>query len=65
MKIIFDSEEEKNEIIEQFSWSDYCPSHFYYVYGMSDDSSKDCKHFRCKDCWRKAIEKLEVKDDRE
>ena len=56
MKIIFDSEEQKQRIIDS-----YCPDSldYHYTYHASDE----CKNAKsCEECWRHNIE-MEVKHD--
>ena len=55
MKIIFDSEEQKNQVVG-FLKHDYCPSEFGFRDACDDD-------YTCYECWEKCGIEMEVKSD--
>lgn len=57
MKIIFDSEEQKDKYINRITW--FCPKEFGLVDRGDDDCGKDDD---CSKCWKNAVE-MEVKGD--
>lgn len=59
MKLIFDSEEEKNGFAFD-AMDKVCPDHFLSIEGWRDIR---CDDVTCMECWRKALEKLEVKNN--
>ena len=56
MQIIFDSEAEKEKIVENFVESDSCPSDVWMEDGCTDASGD------CKACWKTALETVEKKE---
>lgn len=59
MKIIFDSEEQKEDFITNMAHHHIpCPSY----YGLSESYPPMCKYDTCKECWKNALY-IEVKED--
>lgn len=55
MKVIFESEKEKKEFIEDM-YNSYCPSIIGLVF-------LGCLDVDCKKCWEEALKEVEVKEN--
>lgn len=58
MKMIFDSEEQKNGFLDDIGERMRCPG----SYSLPQPKIVKCKYDTCKECWENAIE-IEVKED--